>query len=466
MRHLTASCVLLCVLLTGLAAPAQTADPMEKVRKELRELLAEDYAKKSPKDMQALARKLLALGRESKNDPNTATVMFTEARDLAASAGDPVTALEAVEEISRAFGVSNLAAKVEVLKTTSRVVRKPDACVVLAKAYLGVCEEAMEAEDYTTAERCALEAEKYARRGRDNSLTSDARARVEAARDIKREHARVKTSLERLKEDPEDPRANLDVGKFLCFFKGEWKEGLGKLALGSDEDLKGLAAADLASPKKANDQAELAGKWWDWAQKQFGRMRDRGRERAVMWYEQCLKKMSRLDRVVAEQRMQTYYDTLTGGAGGAIQQGNVAHSSRGATVEGANRGGEMIDGNTTEYTGSEGFASGSWPTVWIVRFPQAYLLREIRFLLWDGEDRFYRYALELSSDGKAFTPLVDRTKGKWRSWQVIQFPPRRVQAIKIKGTYNSANSGFYIVELEAYCRPPAKRPRPRYPSEP
>ena len=100
-------------------------------------------------------------------------------------------------------------------------------------------------------------------------------------------------------------------------------------------------------------------------------------------------------------------------------------------------------------------------------FKQPYLLREIRFLLWDGENRFYRYALETSPDGETFVPLVDRSsKGKWRSWQTHRFPPRRVKVIKVIGSYNSANRGFHAVELEAYCIPPSVAAKPTRPSEP
>jgi hypothetical protein len=99
----------------------------------------------------------------------------------------------------------------------------------------------------------------------------------------------------------------------------------------------------------------------------------------------------------------------------------------------------------------------------IVTLPRALPLRMIRLLLWDGQARFYRFAVETSSDGRSFQPLVDRGQGEWRSWQTLSFPPRRVKAIKLKGLYNSANGDFHCVELEAYCKPPAIAPSPMPP---
>ena len=36
------------------------------------------------------------------------------------------------------------------------------------------------------------------------------------------------------------PPANLTVGKYYCFQKGDWEKGLPMLALGQDETLKAL----------------------------------------------------------------------------------------------------------------------------------------------------------------------------------------------------------------------------------
>ena len=81
-----------------------------------------------------------------------------------------------------------------------------------------------------------------------------------------------------------------------------------------------------------------------------------------------------------------------------------------------------------------------------------YSLQHIHLPLWDGDSRFYRYKLETSPDGKRWTEVVDRSSGEWRSWQMHHFSPRPVQYIRVHGTYNSRNSNWHAVELEAYCR--------------
>lgn len=152
--------------------------------------------------------------------------------------------------------------------------------------------------------------------------------------------------------------------------------------------------------------------------------------------------------------------------GVAIEKGNVALAETGATIE-RRRYRDMIDGITTGYTGSTGFALMPFPTEATITLPKTYVLREIRLLLWDMEERFYRYNVEVSVDGLNFAPVGgDHSTGEWRSWQTLTFAPRVVKYIRLHGLYNSANGGFHCVELEAYCIPPEKPAVPKYPSKP
>ena len=133
---------------------------------------------------------------------------------------------------------------------------------------------------------------------------------------------------------------------------------------------------------------------------------------------------------------------------GIVKPGNVALASNGATVSGVHADhAALLDGNTSIHR----YALSPWPCEWTVTLDQVYRLQQIRMKLWDGDNRYYRYTVETSVDGKKFEPLVDRSKGQWKSWQFINFPPRPVKAIRIHGLYNSVNEHFHLTELEAYC---------------
>jgi len=78
------------------------------------------------------------------------------------------------------------------------------------------------------------------------------------------------------------------VGRFLCFYRGQWEEGLPHLARGSDDELRLLAARELTGPTSPSDQADLAESWFFLAK----RYRDHARRQLALhaktWYDRCL----------------------------------------------------------------------------------------------------------------------------------------------------------------------------------
>jgi len=63
----------------------------------------------------------------------------------------------------------------------------------------------------------------------------------------------------------------------------------------------------------------------------------------------------------------------------------------------------------------------------------------VRLLLWDCDDRTYSYYIEVSYDQRNWVKVVDKTKEKCRSWQLVKFTPQPVTFIRIVGTHNTAN---------------------------
>ena len=139
---------------------------------------------------------------------------------------------------------------------------------------------------------------------------------------------------------------------------------------------------------------------------------------------------------------------------------NYALAIHGATATGGERPQLLIDGNSTTYDGGEGYASTDWnvkPTPsMVVTFKEAEAINTIRILLWDQDNRFYRYKLEVSPDaeGETWKLLSDRsTTGEFRSWQLHAFPAEVVRRMRVTGTFNSSNNMFHVVEVQAFNIP-------------
>lgn len=106
-----------------------------------------------------------------------------------------------------------------------------------------------------------------------------------------------------LDKKPDDPAANLAVGKYYCLRKGDWEKGLPMLALGQDERLKTVAGQEIAGANTAADKVKLGDAWWDLAEKEPGKAQSVLRGRANYWYQQALPDISGLAKAKLEKRI-------------------------------------------------------------------------------------------------------------------------------------------------------------------
>lgn len=134
-----------------------------------------------------------------------------------------------------------------------------------------------------------------------------------------------------------------------------------------------------------------------------------------------------------------------------VPKENVATSAYSASViEGVSRSrNALLDGNTTLYDWDSGYTCHQLGSGAItVQLGQPYMIDSIRLLLWDCDDRSYRYFVEVSVNNWEWEMVADKTHEECRSWQVLRFPARPVVFIKIVGTHNTANEVFHCVHVE------------------
>lgn len=151
---------------------------------------------------------------------------------------------------------------------------------------------------------------------------------------------------------------------------------------------------------------------------------------------------------------------------------NFALASHGATATGGRNPERLIDGDL-HYSSGSGFATATLnpPQPFVITLPQPVKLNCIRFLLWDlSEQRYYRYTLEANFDGHPdhWATVAEHSKddSECRGWQDLHFDLRIVKQIRLTGTFNSMNSFFHVVELEAYRDAPALKITPSLLADP
>jgi hypothetical protein len=279
------------------------AQAQAKAEKTIKEVFKAEYAKKKAVDQIDLAQKLLAQGKETNDDPAAKFVLFREARDLASRAGDVDLAMHAVDQLVRHYRVRPLDMKIAAFEQLDKAVLTATAARSVFEGAMACVEESLPLDDYDLAIKFLKIAQSAGGKTKVAANSALAGSRLQDVENIRKEHDKVKAAIGLLKEAPDNPDANLQVGQFLCFMKGDWAAGLPLLAKTTDAKIKALALKDLDAPKDAAGRVELADSWWELAEGLPKFEKTEVRLRAVTWYKQALGDLTGLTKTRVEQRI-------------------------------------------------------------------------------------------------------------------------------------------------------------------
>lgn len=282
--------------------PAETSQA--EALKVATEVYGDEWAKaKTLANKQALATKLLEKAKDTRDDPACQFVLLKLARDIATQAMDGAMAFRALDEMGELFQVEVVALKADVLRKVSSAARAVAQHKVIAEQALKLIEVAVSQDDLKTAKELAELARGEARKASDVGLISKAQRRIVEVTETAKTYEEATAASVTLKGKPDDPEANLIMGKYLCYIKGHWDKGLPLLALGNEVALKALAKQELDGPASSNEQAKLGDGWWALAEKEEGVARRQLHGRAGYWYQKALPGLSGLTKDKAEKRV-------------------------------------------------------------------------------------------------------------------------------------------------------------------
>jgi hypothetical protein len=328
------------------AAPTLLAPPDETAQADATKLIRElfgtqiDAAKTSiAKD--ELAKKLLQQGIDSKADPAGQFVLFRMARDLAVGVGDPAVALQAIDETARIFRLDAASLRQETLAALAKTAINPLQSRALADAAWSALDEAVAADNFEVAKLLAAQGITAAKRVKgDPDVLRQWAARAKEIDELESVYDEAQPSIVKLAQKPLDPAANMTVGRYRVFVKGDWDRGLPMIALGKDSPLQALAVAEMSPPQEAEAQLKLADEWSDLADNTpDASEKARLQGRAMFWYGQSLPNLSGLPKAKVEKRLQEVTRDIFKRVQAAMRGSKVVYSP---TV-GTNRGGPFID---------------------------------------------------------------------------------------------------------------------------
>lgn len=277
------------------------------------DIFKEDFAAaKEPEARTKLASDLLQQARENKEDAANRYVLYREARNWAAKAGNFTIALQAIDELARDFEVNALEMKATALAELVENLPGKESGKALVDLLEPMINEAVEADQYDAALALGKVAAAAARKSKILTLVTSVQKRNDEVQTVKKSFAKMQAFVDRLKSDPADAEASSELGKYYAFLKGRWERALPLLEKGIDPSLKALAGQDLAKPKEAKDQLVLADAWWDLAGKENEPAKLHLQRRAMHWYEQAAGNLSGLNRTKALKRIDVIAARLSG----------------------------------------------------------------------------------------------------------------------------------------------------------
>ena len=286
----------------------KTAIPTTAAQAEATKLIKEVYgdewvAAKTSTEKQALAKKLLGKANESKDDPANQFVLLRLARDIGTQAADGQTAFQAIDVMAETFQVDVLEMKAVVLTKLAPTVRTPEQHKSVAEDALTLVEQAINQDSFTVADQLGKLALAEARKAGEKELATQAQGKVTEVAELAKGYEDVKAAKATLEKTPDDPEADLVIGKYLCFAKGDWEKGLPMLALGKDEGLKILAQKEVQGAASSSEQAKLGDGWWNVAENEKGSAKKQIHGRAGYWYRKALPGLSGVMKDKVEKRV-------------------------------------------------------------------------------------------------------------------------------------------------------------------
>ncbi|MCY3022999.1 MAG: hypothetical protein NTW87_28820 [Planctomycetota bacterium] len=316
--------------------PIPPAAALAETERQIKDIFKEEYQKKGTAEREELARRMLKLAGESKNDAFAYYVALRESKDLAVSAGDLETAFSAIDALASAFVADEAALKTAALAAVARSAATPEIAEKAFAVGFGLLEHLANDTQYDAALKLVGPLDDLARRANKPELAKAVAARLKDLRAAQAEWAKVKPSLDRLKANPDDPEACLTVGRYHLATKGDWERALPLLAKCSAPAFKEAAARDLLGPETATAQADVCDLWWALTGKESGPLKTALQVRAAHWYSQACDGLAAARKQQTEKRLQTLDDAVRTASGIIADKvvlwnmHNGSHANRGA----------------------------------------------------------------------------------------------------------------------------------------
>lgn len=284
--------------------PVPSTDQVKQANVLIDQSFATDIEKaKSNSQKSELAEKLLAQAVESQDDPAEEYALARRGAELAAAAKDPAGVMDCLRFLAHRFDSQFGELAIESLEKAT-----PTSVAIGQNVkFVTACAEAVETvlsnDEFEAARRLITLAQdrlSATKEKRMEQRISTLKAEIERQEQDWKDYLTAQQTLEK---SPQDPQANSVVGKYLCWYRADWKGGISALAVGRDQGLRELAQREAKAELEASDHVALGDQWWDLADKATTIARRNLVEHAATHYREALPGLKGLTHDKVEKRL-------------------------------------------------------------------------------------------------------------------------------------------------------------------
>ena len=284
--------------------PFPSATQQADARRTIRDLFKKEFDQaKNAKGKLALAETLLSRAAELEEDHNGLYAILSEAAENAAAAGELSLATKAIDQVQEHFGTPPLELQEKVAKIIIPIAKTQPQILQVLELELALIREAVAADDMDTAQHVLPTAQALSRKLGSSGVKDQLLAlskEISAMASAYESAADAKTKLGAM---PDDQNANLVWGKYLCFAKGDWANGLPLLIKSQDPVLAPLAQRDLDQPTDAAANVALGDDWRNLSEKEKEPIRSIISARAIEPYTRALSVQSGIQGTSTETKL-------------------------------------------------------------------------------------------------------------------------------------------------------------------
>lgn len=254
-------------------------------------------------DSAAIAHQILELALGTDDDAAAQFVLFQTAVKFAQKAVDLQLTEQMIDAAAQRYRVDSAQWKADSFKAIlAHQIDEPIQAGVQLNRVIELVEDALMVDRIELAEELMNLASGIANRSARQDLIEQVAQWNDLANEWSTNAMKARHAALRLHQDPSDVDANLALGRYLCFIKGNWKRGLPLLAQCGDESIREVAEADFKLQDDQNRIAVADG-WFKLAGSHKGLVKQRMILRADEIYRGAYSAVTGLTRLQIEEQM-------------------------------------------------------------------------------------------------------------------------------------------------------------------